>query len=49
MTGEPFLEKVKAVVYTAILPIYLWSIGFKSLDEYTDELYEWERRRRGEI
>lgn len=31
-------EKIMNIVYVAVLPIYLWSIGFKSLNDYVDAL-----------
>jgi len=31
---------IKDVVYHITLPIYLWSIGMKTLDEYIDALQE---------
>ena len=37
---ETFYEKIKSIVYHIALPIYLWSIGMKSLDEYIDALQE---------
>ena len=29
---------IKSVVYKVTLPIYLWSIGFETLDDYLDEV-----------
>ena len=39
---ETLCEKIKSIVYHITLPIYLWSIGMKSLDEYIDALQEYE-------
>ena len=50
MREETILEKLKHIVYKITLPIWLWSIGFKTLEEYLDALendkdpnmtYEW--------
>jgi hypothetical protein len=42
MKGQTHLEKilewVKHVVYVVTLPIYLWSVGKKSLEEYIQEI-----------
>jgi hypothetical protein len=39
MKEEPlFLAKIKHAVYKIVLPIYLWSIGCKTLGEYLDEI-----------
>ena len=45
MGKESFKEKIKEVVYKITLPIYLWSIGFKTLDEYCLAIYEDEKSR----
>jgi hypothetical protein len=37
---ETLYEKIKSIVYHITLPVYLWSIGMKSLDEYIDALQE---------
>ena len=31
---------LKDIVYKITLPIYLWSIGYKTLDEYLDRIEE---------
>lgn len=31
---------LKGIIYHITLPVYLWSIGMKSLDEYIDALQE---------
>ena len=33
------IKKVKHVTYLGVLPIYLWSIGFKTLEEYIQALF----------
>ena len=38
MGNSTLLEKVKDLVYRLVLPLYLWSIGFKTLDEYITAL-----------
>jgi len=39
--GGKVLSIIKHIVYHITLPIYLWSIGMNSLDEYIDALKEW--------
>jgi hypothetical protein len=42
------LERIKNVVYLIIKPIYLWSIGCKTMEEYLtriEEEYELSKRR----
>jgi len=34
MRKQALVEKVKHVAYLVVLPIYLWSVGFKTLEEY---------------
>ena len=34
MGRQSLVEKVKDIVYLVVLPIYLWSIGFKTLEQY---------------
>lgn len=34
MGKETLLDKLKDFVYKLVLPIYLWSIGEKSLEDY---------------
>jgi len=36
---DELIEKVKHVIYLGVLPIYLWSIGFKTLEEYIQALF----------
>ena len=38
MDKETLLEKTKSLIYKIVLPIYLWSIGFKSLDDYINAI-----------
>ncbi len=38
MGPETILEKFKSLVYKVVLPIYLWSIGFKTLNDYIQAL-----------
>jgi len=32
------IEVIKNIVYKIALPVYLWSIGYKTLDDYLDEV-----------
>lgn len=34
MGKKTILQKIKNLVYKLVLPIFLWSIGFKTLDDY---------------
>jgi len=34
MGEETLIEKIKRIVYKIVLPVYLWSIGFKTLEDY---------------
>jgi len=34
MDKESILSKIKSIIYKIVLPIYLWSVGCKTLDEY---------------
>lgn len=38
MGKDELLSKIKHIAYKAILPLYLWSIGFKTLDDYITEI-----------
>jgi len=38
MGNQTFISKVKNVVYKLVLPVYLWSIGFQSLDDYVEAI-----------
>jgi uncharacterized membrane protein YwzB len=38
MGKQTIIGKIKHLVYIVILPIYLWSIGYKTLDEYIKEI-----------
>lgn len=38
MGEEQLLSKIKNRVYKVILPLYLWSIGFKTLEDYIIEI-----------
>jgi hypothetical protein len=39
--GNPtLLDKFKKLLYIIILPIYLWSINMKSLEDYEEMTYE---------
>ena len=38
---------MKHLIYKITLPIYLWSIGQKSLDSYTENIIRWEIARGG--
>lgn len=44
MKKEELIAKIKHIIYKITLPIYLWSIGFKTLDSYLEEI---ERQSRG--
>ena len=44
MGNETILSKIKTITYKAILPIYLWSIGFKTLEQYIELLVVEETR-----
>ena len=52
MGKETLKDKIKHIVYKITLPIYLWSIGYKTLDEYIKQI-EWihdeEKRLEKEI
>lgn len=49
MGKETFLEKIKTIVYHIVLPIYLWSIGEKSLDSYIENIVDQEIQFRNQI
>ena len=34
MNNETLIEKLKHLVYLMVKPVYLWSIGFKTIEEY---------------
>jgi hypothetical protein len=34
MGPETLLDKIKTLIYRIVKPIYLWSIGFKTLEDY---------------
>ena len=38
MEKEKLLSKIKHIIYKLVLPIYLWSIGFRTLYEYITEI-----------
>jgi hypothetical protein len=38
MGKEPFFRKIKRLIYYMVLPIYLWSIDQKTLDDYLIEI-----------
>ncbi len=38
MRDETIIEKIKNIVYKIVLPIYLWSIGFKTLESYIEAI-----------
>jgi len=46
--GKPtIIMKFKSIVYKITLPVYLWSIGCKTLGEYIskiEEEYDWRER-----
>ena len=46
MGKKSIIDKIKDYVYVLVKPIYLWSIGFKTLDDYIDAL-EQEFKRKG--
>ena len=39
MGKRTLLQFVKDIVYRAILPIFLWSTSFKTLDEYIADIF----------
>lgn len=41
------LEFVKNITYKLVLPVYLWSIGFKTLESYCEDIYINESYARG--
>lgn len=41
MGEETLIYKVKRTVYRIVLPIYLWSIGYKTLDEYIKDVVKY--------
>jgi hypothetical protein len=50
-TYEKLVKLFRSSVYRLVLPIYLWSIGYKSLEEYTEAVYlneksYWESREK---
>lgn len=49
MNGENLTNKFKHLVFKLVCPIYLWSIGMKSLEQYWDEVYEHEKFLRQEL
>lgn len=44
--NNKFKEKIKDLVYKFSLPIYLWSISFRTLDSYVNALVDSEVRAR---
>ena len=38
MGDETLIQKIKDVIYKIVLPIYLWSIGCKTLNEYIENI-----------
>lgn len=38
MGKETIIMRIKGIVYKIILPIYLWSIGMKTLKEYISKI-----------
>ena len=34
MGKSTIIQKLKDIIYKIVLPIYLWSIDFKTLDDY---------------
>lgn len=45
--SEKLTQGFKHFVYTTVLPIYLWSIGVKSLEDYITQIEEdYERYHR---
>ena len=38
MDKETIIDKIKHIVYKIVLPIYLWSIGFKTLESYINAI-----------
>lgn len=42
MDKQPISDKIRHIVFKLVTPIYLWSIGMKSLKEYWDSIYEHE-------
>jgi len=42
MKKETLLDKVRHIIYKITLPVYLWSVGFRSLEEYINEIYRQE-------
>lgn len=45
MDSQKWYQKlnVKNLVYKLVLPIYLWSIGYKTLDEYAEAMLDFEQ------
>lgn len=43
MGKESLISKIKNIVFRVVTPIYLWSIGIKTLEEYWDAIYEHEK------
>ena len=38
MGPKTLTDRIRHYVYVVVLPIYLWSIGFRTLDEYIAEI-----------
>lgn len=34
----PLIARTKHLIYVCVLPIYLWSIGYKTLEEYISQI-----------
>jgi len=40
MGKQTLKSKIQNLIYTIVLPIYLWSIGFETLEKYVEALKE---------
>lgn len=38
MSKQTIIDFIKDIVYKIVLPIYLWSIGYKTLNEYLSQV-----------
>jgi len=48
MGKESIIDKIKSLIYFIVKPIYLWSIGCKTLEEYIRNIEKNYELYRGE-
>lgn len=54
MREETMLQKLKHIIYKLILPLYLWTVDYKTLDDYVADMFfmetggfpEWYKREK---